>query len=346
MDLEDLVLRIPKGSPLTPQEMDDNLDALRDAIQGLAALFGVALNPDGSLKNPPFVYGASATGNDTYVITPTPTITSMASLLGRLVVLLVDVANTGPATLNIDTLGAFPIKKFFNQALDSGDIKAAQVALLSWDGTNFQMQSWPGVVQPVNYALDTGAVNAYAVVQSGTIAVPNALYVGYKIAVKIVTTNTGPSTLQIGALAATPIKKNVATALSAGDLVVGQIADFIYDGTNFQLQVASGAVVPLTAQPLPAGVGTLTFVHGMPRTPSIVRAVLLCTAADAGFVINDEIDIRGVYLWTAPEDQIPILLYSDAVNVYVTFNAFQLKRPEPYTDMDRAKYTVKVYVMP
>src|SRR3990167_1654819 len=132
MDLEDLVLRLIKGSPVSPQEEDDNLDALRDAIQGLSALFGVALNPDGSLKTPPLVYGASATGTDAYQITPVPEVASLASLIGRLVVLLPDTANTGAATLEVvgaASLGVKAIKKFFNQPLESGDIKAGQVAL-------------------------------------------------------------------------------------------------------------------------------------------------------------------------------------------------------------------------
>lgn len=50
MPVQDITLRIPKGSPLTNQEGDNNFRALRDACNALEALFGVSLNPDGTLK--------------------------------------------------------------------------------------------------------------------------------------------------------------------------------------------------------------------------------------------------------------------------------------------------------
>ena len=52
-----------------------------------------------------------------------------------------DVANTGAATLNVNALGAQAILKMRDQALVTGDIEAAQVVTVVWDGTNWQMQS-------------------------------------------------------------------------------------------------------------------------------------------------------------------------------------------------------------
>lgn len=48
-------------------------------------------------------------------------------------------ANTGAATLNVDTLGAVSIKKHHDQALISGDIEIGQILVLLYDGTNFQL---------------------------------------------------------------------------------------------------------------------------------------------------------------------------------------------------------------
>lgn len=47
--------------------------------------------------------------------------------------------NTGASTLNINGLGAIPIKKSVSTALSSGDIITGQLEILMYDGTNFQM---------------------------------------------------------------------------------------------------------------------------------------------------------------------------------------------------------------
>jgi microcystin-dependent protein len=53
-------------------------------------------------------------------------------------------ANTGAATLNVDGLGAVAIKKNVNKDLSAGDIAAGQIIIVVYDGTYFQMISWPG----------------------------------------------------------------------------------------------------------------------------------------------------------------------------------------------------------
>jgi hypothetical protein len=47
--------------------------------------------------------------------------------------------------------------------------------------------------------------------------------------------NTGAATLNINSIGAKAITKNGATALSAGDIVSGAVAEVVYDGTQFQL---------------------------------------------------------------------------------------------------------------
>lgn len=355
MDLEDLVLRIPKGSPLTPLEMDENLDALRDAINGLATLFGVALNPDGSLKNPYVVYGVSAGGTDAYQITPVPAVASMASLIGRLIILDPRVQNTGPATLEIIgvgavSLGVFAIKKFYNQALESGDIKLDQPLLLNWTGVHYVMQSWPGVVQPVNYAEDAGVANEPAVnyAAGGITSVPAALYAGYKVSVRIAIANTGPSNLHIGALFA-PIRKRISEPLAAGDLAVGQVADFIYDGTNFQLQAPLAPLeAVLAAQALPVGFGNIDFAHTFGTVPTIARVVFVCTVAEFGYDIGDEVPISSVF-YSNLNYSSPIGAYASSVRVRVIISANNplfVTRDDAIDDqvaLTRANWQVKVY---
>lgn len=60
-----------------------------------------------------------------------------------------------------------------------------------------------------------------------------------RLRVKFTNANTGASTINLNGLGAKDIKKNVSTALSAGDIVAGGIYDLTYDGTNFQIGTRS-----------------------------------------------------------------------------------------------------------
>jgi len=79
----------------------------------------------------------TTTGTDTYAITISnhPLIYSSDLLL----FIKFTNANTGASTLNINSIGAISIKKNVSDALISGDIKAGQILLLVFDGTNFQL---------------------------------------------------------------------------------------------------------------------------------------------------------------------------------------------------------------
>ncbi len=83
------------------------------------------------------------------------------------------------------------------------------------------------------YLVDSGAADAYVVGGDPAYAAYTA---GMKIRVKIANINTGASTINVDSLGAKNIVKYVGTALVAGDLPVGAIAEMQYDGTNFQLQ--------------------------------------------------------------------------------------------------------------
>ena len=80
---------------------------------------------------------ATAIGTNTYVATLTPALTSLSPTL-RLFVRFTN-ANTGAATLNMNSLGAKPIVKNVSTALATGDILAGQILCLAYDGTSFQV---------------------------------------------------------------------------------------------------------------------------------------------------------------------------------------------------------------
>lgn len=81
----------------------------------------------------------TASGTNTYTLASSPTLTSYSN--GRLFLVLFTNANTGAATLNIDSLGAKAITKNGANALEGGDIGAGSIKLLSYDGTQFQIVS-------------------------------------------------------------------------------------------------------------------------------------------------------------------------------------------------------------
>ena len=105
------------------------IDELRTVVDALAVSSGAANT---------IVYGASATGNDSYVITPNPAIIAYGA--GMVVEMYVDVENTAGATINVNAKGVKTIKKITNAgkvALVTGDMVATGVYTLVYDGTDF-----------------------------------------------------------------------------------------------------------------------------------------------------------------------------------------------------------------
>lgn len=80
---------------------------------------------------------ATASGTDTYTISLTPNLTAYAA--GQTFRVLFTNANTGAATLNVDSAGAKAITKNGTTALAAGDIPAGSIWELCYDGTQFQL---------------------------------------------------------------------------------------------------------------------------------------------------------------------------------------------------------------
>lgn len=79
---------------------------------------------------------------------------------------------------------------------------------------------------------------------------PSAYVQGDKFAFKATAKNTGPTTVQVGSLAATNLYKPSASGpipLSGGEIQVGQIVEIEYDGTQFQLLTGAAVAVPEVA---------------------------------------------------------------------------------------------------
>lgn len=94
-----------------------------------------------------------------------------------------------------------------------------------------------------HYVVTTGSANAYV---AATPALA-AYAAGNFLRIKANFTNTGAATINVNSLGAKSIKKDDgATALSANDIISGQIVELVYDGTNFQMITPIGT--PAVAQ--------------------------------------------------------------------------------------------------
>ena len=90
----------------------------------------------------PLECSAASGSGTTYTCTTSPSFTPAD---GDAILFEADVANTGAATLNVDSSSAAPIKKQGGgTALVANDMLAGQDALLIFDGTNWQMQGQVG----------------------------------------------------------------------------------------------------------------------------------------------------------------------------------------------------------
>lgn len=114
-------------------------------------------------------YAADSVGSDAYAITVTPVPT--AYVTGQTFTFKAGTANTGAATLNVNSLGAKTIKKNYNTDLETGDILANQIVKVVYDGTNMQLVSSTASALPLTYTANTdGGVTTWDTVT----AIPDA----------------------------------------------------------------------------------------------------------------------------------------------------------------------------
>ena len=99
----------------------------------------------------------------------------------------------------------------------------------------------------VNYALDTGAVNAYVVTLH---PVPDNYYKGMTIDLEVVLANTAAATVNANGLGIKSILDYDGAALTAGALAVTRSNRIVFDGTAFRTQSTASTVTP--------GAGTVT----------------------------------------------------------------------------------------
>lgn len=126
---------------------------------------------------------------------------------------------------------------------------------------------------PVAYAADASGSDAYVVTPTPAIT---AYVVGQRYVFKAGTANTGASTVNYSGVGALTLKKNVSADTATGDILVGQIVEFVYDGTNAQ-------IISLTSS-LGISANIQTFVaNGTYTKPAGAKSIqVICVGAGGG----------------------------------------------------------------
>lgn len=300
-------------------------------------------------------YADDTGGANTYVMTLAPAATAYTK--GMVVRFKVGNANTGASTLNVNALGAKAIKTRSGGDPAANDLLVGQLVEAYYDGTNFQISSIisAGEITATHttenlrtgenqYAVDTGAANAYACAPTPAIT---GYTVGLVVRFKAVNANTTASTLAVNGLATKSIVRNDGTsALRVGDILAGQMVNVVYDGTNFQLVNSSGTITSFTAVAIPAAGSVVTTAHGLGARPKYVRVTLYCDTADTAtaFGTGDEIELFAANVPTPG-----FLVYADATNVSVVRSNSGIFLPKKSTGVNTAvtgigNFSFRIYV--
>lgn len=122
------------------------------------------------------------------------------------------------------------------------------------------------------YAATTGAANTYVAV---LVPALTAYTTGMEVHLKINATNTGASTVNINALGAKSIVKNISTALTGGELPINSEITLRYDGTNFVLSASSSPQLTSRNGILTAiaatNATTTTITHSLGKVPQMIE---------------------------------------------------------------------------
>jgi hypothetical protein len=160
--------------------------------------------------------------------------------IGLIIRVKIYATNTGQCTIDAGA-GRVPVKLMNGAGCQAGDLPAGAVAEMVYDGTGFQLVNFMGLgggageettyYVNIPYAVDTSPT-PNIVVASFSPAI-TALKAGDPVLVKIANTNTGSSVIKVNALADQQVKPNGGGPLLQGDMAVGDVVLFIYDGVQF-----------------------------------------------------------------------------------------------------------------
>lgn len=188
-------------------------------------------------KQRDLLIGAKTTGGTSTAYTFTSGVGYTVVPTNFRVLLKINQANTGSATLSMDGITGATIKTPFGADLVAGDLKANFFAEFLFNGTNWILLST--FLPPASLTNGTiptvpagGDPNTITITTGLNLS---ALFSGLRLTVKVSDTNTGPATLNVDGLGPVPIVDQLGNPLIGGEMVAGSYADLLFDGTKFVL---------------------------------------------------------------------------------------------------------------
>lgn len=237
------------GDSLTPHTTARSADVKSEfeAVEtGLAALPAEILQNEGRVS-----FGTDTGAADAYVVAVAQTVTLTK---GMVVTFFPVNANTGPSTINLNTLGAVSAKRPDGTALALGDLLTTRPAEFMYDGTNFLMTT--GVAQPLSAQLtDLSAFTIAEIAQLANIGATtiSATQWGYLGALDqaLATTDTVAfSAATITTLSATDVNSTNLDGIIGGD--TARAASFTTVGSSSAMTSATTFILSGAA-----GIGAL-----------------------------------------------------------------------------------------
>ncbi len=203
---------------------------------------------------------------DAYVVNLAPSITSYTNSLPLAFTPANANATTTP-TVNVNSIGAVPIKLPNGQTVQPGDLTGTVAYMIYSTGFSAFVLLNPYVsfvspfsiqAQSYTYAIDSGTVNAVVLSFSPTIQSNSTFMPTFQCA----NTNNGPTTIDCG-FGALPLVVNNNVALSGGELIAGASYTAVFNNAlnSYILLNPSHSVFP-TVQVFDTGSGTYTTPAG------------------------------------------------------------------------------------
>jgi hypothetical protein len=192
------------------------------------------------------------------VLAPVVTSYGNGGLVVRLQVLLSNINDATHTTLTLDAGGGpQPVIRTDGAMPATGELKAGGIYELVWSGTRFQIINFLGMggtgstttaLIKIPYVADTSAAaNTITANFSPAITTVNA---GDPFLVKLANNITGPTVININALAALSVVRRDLTALWRNDGLAGEILFMVADGTRLQLVNPPVSPQPILLAPI------------------------------------------------------------------------------------------------
>ena len=125
------------------------------------------------------------------------------------------------------------------------------------------------------YAIAGGTADALT---ATLVPAPSAYVAGMVFAVRINSNNTGPATINFNGLGVKPVVRGDGSPLQKDDLVAGQVASLMYDGTAFQVDGLKTSQTPPRNMTAYTVAGTYSFV----APAGVYKLYGICVAGGGG----------------------------------------------------------------